>query len=279
MILLRLIKYRLTLAVTLTAAAGFLIFDQTHWVNLLIASAGTFLVAGGASALNQYQERGYDSLMKRTRSRPLPSGSVKPVRALEISIIIIIGGLLILLSLSWKTALLGVINVVAYNIIYTNLKRVSYLAIIPGALVGAVPPLMGYTAAGGDLFDKTILFISFILFLWQVPHFWMLLIRFRDDYEMAGFPTVLRKLDEKQVARIVFTWITMVSFMAITSILFIIEMNRAVWLTIVITNLIFIITFFRLLFGKTKDEGKAFILSNIFIALLYILFAAGNILK
>ena len=278
MMLLRLIKFKLTLAVTLTAATGFLIFDHSAWSDLLILSAGTFLVAGGASAFNQYQEREYDSLMGRTKSRPLPSGSVKPRAALEITLIMIIAGLLLLLYLSWISMLLGLINVVVYNTIYTNLKRVSYLAIIPGAFVGAVPPLMGYTAAGGAVFDKSILFISFIIFLWQVPHFWMLLIRFRDDYERAGFPTVLRKLNEKQVLRIVFSWITMVSFMAVASILYMPAMNRYIWYIIVSSNFLFTVVFFLLLFSKKKDEGRAFILSNIYISILYLLLAAGAIL-
>ncbi|MEZ5001269.1 MAG: UbiA family prenyltransferase [Bacteroidales bacterium] len=137
----------MSLAVTLTALVGFIILDHTAVVNMVLTFIGVFLVAGGASALNQYQERRADSMMERTRHRPIPSGAMRPLVVLEITIIMIIAGLMILIYLSWITALLGVINVILYNLVYTSLKRITYLAIIPGSLVGAIPPLMGWCAA------------------------------------------------------------------------------------------------------------------------------------
>lgn len=279
MIILRLIKYRLSLAVTLTALVGYVIFNPSPVIDMLLTVAGVFLLAGGASALNQYQERKADSLMDRTRQRPIPSGAVRPLVVLEITLIMIIAGLMILVYLSWIAALLGLINVLLYNLIYTNLKKVTYLAIIPGALVGAIPPVMGWCAAGGSPFNITILYISFIIFLWQVPHFWMLLIRYHEDYEKAGFPTVMKKLDERQVKRIIFTWISLVSIMAMSSFFYGLRLNPTVWIITVILNVAFIVTFNRMLFGKNARPGPAFILSNIFISLLYLLFATGTILN
>lgn len=274
----RLIKYKLSLAVTLTAVVGYLIKDQPIPFSMILLALGTFLVAGGAGGLNQYQERKYDILMERTRSRPLPSGTIKPSVALGITMVMIIAGLLILLNLSWKTALLGLLNVFLYNFLYTRMKRTTYLAILPGALVGAVPPVMGWTAAGGNINDMTIIYISLLIFLWQIPHFWMLLIRYRHDYELAGFPTILKKLDEIQVRRIVFVWISMLSLFSLSPFLFGIVLNKTVWIILAIADFSFIIIFFFLLLGKRGNPGKAFILSNIFISLLYILFAAGSLM-
>lgn len=276
---LRLIKFKLSLAVTLTAVVGYLIAEPSFNLSIILLALGTFMVAGGASGLNQYQEVEYDSRMKRTMSRPLPMGSISPLRALEITLVLIVGGLIILVYLSWISALLGLINVLLYNLLYTRLKRISYLAILPGALVGAIPPVMGYTAAGGLPFDLTILYISTLIFLWQIPHFWMLLIRHQHDYERAGFPTVLKKLDEDQVRRIVFAWISMLSLFSLTPFLFGIAINVKIWIVMAFANFSFIIVFFILLLGRRRDSHKAFILSNIFISILYILFAVGSLLK
>jgi len=165
-----------------------------------------------------------------------------------------------------------------YNLLYTRLKRLTYLAILPGALVGALPPVMGWTAGGGYPFDLTIVYISVLIFLWQIPHFWMLLIRHQHDYEKAGFPTVLMKLDEIQVRRIVFAWISMLSLLSLTPFLFGIIINMVVWIIMVFANVCFMILFFILLLGKKEDPWKAFILSNLYIGILYILFATGSLL-
>jgi len=274
----RLIKYKLSLAVTFTAVIGYLLEDQPELAVVLLLATGTFLLAGGASGLNQYQEREYDSLMERTRLRPLPSGAIKPGRALLTTLLMIIGGLLILLYLSWVTALIGLLNVLLYNLLYTRLKRFTYLAILPGALVGALPPVMGWTAAGGSPLDMTNIYISLLIFLWQIPHFWMLLISYQHDYEKAGFPTVLGQLDEIQVRRIVFAWISMLSLLSLTPFLFGITINRTILVIMALTDFSFIIIFFLLLFSKWNDPRKAFILSNIYIGLIYIMFAAGSLL-
>jgi protoheme IX farnesyltransferase len=163
-----------------------------------------------------------------------------------------------------------------YNLVYTKLKRSTYLAIIPGALVGAIPPIMGWSAAGGSPFDIKIVYIATLIFMWQMPHFWMLLIRFHKDYEKAGYPTLLKKLSESQVRRIVFVWISLSSLFAMTSYLFGIELNFTITIIIVILNLTFIVLFFILLFWKRVETRVAFILTNIFITLLYILFAVGS---
>jgi protoheme IX farnesyltransferase len=276
---LRLIKYKLSLAVTLTGSVGYILYGSIDPALLILFSLGTFLLAGGASGLNQYQEREFDTIMTRTSSRPIPSGSLKPGLALWIIIGLIAAGLAILLYVSIVTALLGFINILFYNLLYTKLKRITYLAILPGAIVGAIPPVMGWTAAGGSPFEIRIIYISLLIFLWQIPHFWMLLVRYRNDYEAAGFPTVMKKLDEAQVKRIVFTWIAMMSLFSLTPFLFGITINRVIWVIMAATVLIFIISFFMLLFSKREDSRRAFILSNIFISLIYLLFAAGSLIK
>ena len=103
---------------------------------------------------------------------------------------------------------LGLLNLLWYNAIYTPLKKKTALAIIPGSLVGAIPPMIGWVAAGGYVFDPGILMIAFFFFIWQIPHFWLLLLMFNKDYERAGFPTLTKIFNHEQLSRITFVWIS-----------------------------------------------------------------------
>jgi protoheme IX farnesyltransferase len=102
---------------------------------------------------------------------------------------------------------LGLLNLIWYNAVYTPLKKVTALAIIPGSLVGAIPPIVGWIAGGGNIFDPQIILISFFFFIWQIPHFWLLLMVLDKDYQQAGFPTLTQIFNQQQLGRITFVWI------------------------------------------------------------------------
>ncbi|MEO8399942.1 MAG: UbiA family prenyltransferase, partial [Ignavibacteriaceae bacterium] len=139
---------------------------------------------------------------------PIPSGKISPQNALIISIILVVSGSAILLfSAGWIAFVLGILNLIWYNGIYTPLKKVSALAIIPGSLVGAIPPAVGWVAAGGYIFDPQIIILSAFFFIWQIPHFWLLLLVLGKDYEQAGFPTLTQIFSTEQLSRITFIWI------------------------------------------------------------------------
>lgn len=275
---LNLIKYKLSLAVALTGVAGYLIYAGGGGIRLVAIAAGIFLLAGGASALNQYQEREFDSLMKRTAARPLPSGAISPHAALRASIILIILGSGLLLSIGWFPFLLGLLNLFFYNLLYTKLKRLSYLAILPGAMVGAIPPIIGWTAAGGNILSPSILFLALLIFMWQIPHFWLLIIKYNKEYEDAGFKTLLKIFDMTQVKRLVFIWIAISSIFAMTYFYFGIEIDIIFSYIILIANIAFILIFYQLLFRSEKEISLAFVLSNIFITSIFIILAAGSLI-
>ena len=169
------------------------------------AIAGVFLLAGGAGALNQYQERDLDARMLRTQRRPIPSGRMRPRTALLVSLALIATGTLCLAP-NEVAMLLGLFTVVWYNGVYTPLKRVTAFAAIPGGVVGSVPPVIGWVAAGGSIGDPRILAVAFFFFVWQVPHFWLLLLRIGDDYARAGLPTLTSLFTRRQLARIIYVW-------------------------------------------------------------------------
>lgn len=207
-ILAELTKIRITFFVMVTTGFGYIAASDIYDFNFLSVLIGVLLLACGSASLNHYQERNTDALMSRTKNRPLPSGRITPLKALEISILLILSGtVLLFLAGNILSALFGILNLIWYNGIYTPLKRKSSLAIIPGSLVGAIPPIIGWTAAGGDLLNAQILMIAFFFFIWQIPHFWLLLLVLDDDYKRAGMPTLTNIFSKNQLARITFIWI------------------------------------------------------------------------
>jgi protoheme IX farnesyltransferase len=200
---LELSKSRIVLMVLITTAAGYAI-GATHVSALLLLNTliGTAFVAAGTNALNQYIERAQDAKMKRTRLRPLPDGRIAPRSALVFSVGIAIAGTLYLgLTVNWLTALLGALTLTSYIFIYTPLKRISTLCTVVGAVPGAIPPLMGWTAATGSLGAGGWILFG-ILFFWQLPHFMAISWIYRDDYGRAGFEMVsVRDADGTSTAR------------------------------------------------------------------------------
>jgi protoheme IX farnesyltransferase len=183
-------KPGITVMVVLTAGLGFLLAQQEGISFLLLVHTllGTGLVSAGASALNQVIERETDALMRRTAQRPLPSGRMDPDAALLFGVALAVAGLAELaLGVNLLTALLGAVALAGYVFVYTPLKRVSSLATIIGAIPGAIPPMMGWSAVRNEI-DLAAWVLFGILFFWQMPHFLAIAWLCRDDYREAGFP-------------------------------------------------------------------------------------------
>ncbi len=187
---LALTKPRLNFLVVATSAAGY--YLGTHGTpdaaSMTAAVAGTAFVAGGAAALNQVYERETDRLMRRTRTRPLPDRRLTVAEARIFGVALSgLGLLLLAVRANLLAALLALITLGVYLIIYTPMKRRSPSATLVGAVPGALPPLIGWAAASGTLsIGGWTLFA--IVFLWQVPHFMAIAWLYRDDYRSAGFP-------------------------------------------------------------------------------------------
>ena len=175
--------------VVITTAAGYLLAAEPFaWMPLIHAALGTLLVASSASALNQVIERRTDAQMRRTAGRPIPTGRLGVTEALIFSVALGIAGMVYLaLWVNPLTAALGASTLALYVFLYTPLKRHSSLATLVGAIPGAVPPMMGCTAAT-DRLDPLGWVLFGILFLWQMPHFLAIAWLYRSDYERGGFP-------------------------------------------------------------------------------------------
>jgi protoheme IX farnesyltransferase len=183
-------KPRMNFLVVVTTMVGFYMAARapfTDWSLLVHTLVGTALAAAGASVLNQYVERGPDALMRRTRNRPVPAGRIQPLEALVFGVGLSAGGAFYLSAfVNPLTATLGVITIATYVFVYTPMKRWTTLCTVVGAVPGAIPPLMGWSAAA-DALPLEAWALFGILFFWQMPHFLAIAILYRDDYAAGGF--------------------------------------------------------------------------------------------
>lgn len=182
-------KPRILFMVLVTTTIGYLLGGDGlgSWSSLLITLLGTALAAGGASALNNFLERDLDARMNRTRNRALPAGRLEPGEALTYGVVMVLGGVTLLAwVVNLLTAFLVLLTAFLYVLVYTPLKRLTWLNTSVGAIPGAVPPMSGWAAAHGELeLGAWILF--FILFAWQHPHFYSIAWMYKDDYRRAGY--------------------------------------------------------------------------------------------
>lgn len=187
--LLELTKPRIAVMVLFTVAAGAWLAQPEMPAFWVVANAvvGAGLLAAGASVLNQVLEKGSDALMRRTENRPLPTGRVHPAEAVVLGLVLSAGGMayLLLTGRHPLAAWIGLFTLVGYVLVYTPIKRHTTLNTLIGAVPGALPPVIGWTAVTGSL-DAGALALFLILFLWQVPHFLAIAWIYREDYGRAG---------------------------------------------------------------------------------------------
>jgi protoheme IX farnesyltransferase len=202
----QLFKLPISMMSTVSAATGYLAFTHAFSWRIFPLCLAILLLAFAACALNEAQEHKLDAQMERTRRRPIPSGKISPLAATVWAVAlatIALAGLGLLGG--WLTAGLGALAVLWYNGFYTYMKRRSSLASVLGSVIGAIPPAIGWVAAGGHI-DGPILSLSFFLLMWQVPHFWLLALRLDGDYAQASFPTFVGRLGKDSVSRVTFMW-------------------------------------------------------------------------
>lgn len=183
-----LLKPRLSLLVAFSSGFGYTLGATSfHWPTFMLLFIGGFLVSGASITINQIIEKDFDKLMKRTKTRPLPTSRITVNDAIVFAVVTaLVGFILLAISTNWITVVLSAISLILYSFVYTPLKRVGPIAVFVGAIPGALPPLLGWVAATGNI--STVAIIIFALqFFWQFPHFWAIAWVADDDYKKAGF--------------------------------------------------------------------------------------------
>lgn len=267
------------MAVSFTAISGYIIYTSGIDFQLVYLAMGVFILAGGASAFNEFQEWKYDIKMRRTMYRPIPAGKISPLNSAIIAAICVVAGSTILFYyFGLITFMLGLFNIVWYNLLYTYLKRITPFAVVPGALTGAVPAFMGWTAGGGFVFESGIVFIGFFLFIWQIPHFWLLMLKYGKEYEAAGFPTINQSTSPANLNRIIYAWVVATSVASIMIPFFIVNISFPFFIIIFLMNLFFVTIFTKLSFGRSELNLKhLFISINVYMFVFMLLLAVYHL--
>jgi len=201
-------KVRISMPIAFSALTGYVLFTGNVDIQGWLLTLGVFLMACSSSVMNHWQERDIDAQMPRTKNRPIPSGKISAKNALFIAIgFAVAGSLTLILSNPIMALVLSWATLFSYNAVYTPLKKVSAFAVIPGSMVGALPPMIGWAGAGGSLTSEVILLVAAFFFIGQIPHFWLLLLMFGDQYKLANLPSLNQIFNEGQIKRVTFTWV------------------------------------------------------------------------
>lgn len=263
-------RFPVSLAVTYSAFAAMVLATGTISYPMIWPTLGIFLLASGASAYNQYQEWPYDERMDRTRQRPIPSRRISPAEGIRIAMIAIAGGLVVMIyETNLYCFLLGLANLIWYNGLYTWLKRRTAFAVVPGALTGVIPVFMGWSSMNDDFLSPPSLLYAFFIFIWQMPHFWMLMLIYGDDYRKAGFLVLNDLFTDFQIKVIVMIWIIASSAASLFFIYFRMVQHPVLGYSLMASNCIFLIlAFFRFFIAKTGSFRLLFITANILMFLV-----------
>ncbi len=230
---------------------------------------GTGLSSAGSATLNQYFERDIDSLMARTKNRPLPLGTVSPSNALAFGMLLTISGIVVhLIFVNTLSAFLTGIASFVYVVVYTiTLKRRSPIATEIGGISGALPPVIGYAAVLNSInIEAIILFV--IMFLWQPPHFWVLAIKYYQDYKLAGIPTlpVAKGISEAKIKTLVYT----ASLFPVSIMPAIIGMAGSVYFySAIVLSMVYILLTIKFFLSKKPNGMSVFFFSILYLALLF----------
>ncbi len=272
-------KPRITFLIVLTAAAGFALATRGRMDYLRMASAmiGIGLLSSGIATLNQYMERDLDALMRRTADRPLPSGKLLPWEALVFGAgLTVLAELYLAVLVNPLTALLGLSVIAGYLFGYTPLKTKTSLSTLVGAFPGAVPPLIGWTAARGELsLEAWVLFA--ILFLWQFPHFLAIAWMYREDYARAGILMLPVVEPDGRITgqQIVIYTLMLLPVSLLPTVLGI--SGRVYFFGAIILGLLFLYSSVRAAFSQSRQEARRLLLASvIYLPLLFILMVVNS---
>ena len=270
------------LPVSLTGFTGYFIYDPLLSSNIFLISAGILLLACSASILNQIQEVDIDRKMNRTLNRPIPAKEVSIKQAIIFFLFCLLGGTAILYSFgNLKAAVIGLITIIWYNGVYTYSKRVTAFAVVPGAVTGALPFLIGWVAAGGAVFDRNIIFLEFLFFAGQIPHFWLLIMKYGEEYKAAGIPSLTDIFSIAQIRFLTFIWVVLSVLAAVFLCYFEIIHTLAI-IVVLLAASVYVIWKFSELLNSNREKnnvGNYSVFLNSYFLLILILLISDRALS
>ena len=275
-------KLRISISVALTTFTGYIMHSGQLEPGIIWASLGIFLLSMGSAALNHYQEIAVDKKMPRTQGRPLPTHKMTKSTASQLIVLFVTAGTgILLLGTNLIATAIGLLTLVWYNTVYTPLKKITAFAVVPGSMVGALPPIAGWAAAGGFIFDKFIILVAFFFFIAQIPHFWLLLLKYGNEYEKAGLPSLTTIFNSRQMRSLTFVWFAATAVTALLIPFYGIMQNWVLMIMLLSASVITVVTVFRALIisDKIKNSGKAFMQINLYFLSVMIFIWADQLIR
>jgi len=261
-----LMKPNILIMVLITTILGYFLGadGKILWNNLTWMLIGTTFSAGGAGVLNQYLERDQDKIMNRTCNRPIPSGKISPQNALIFGIItVIVGTIVLVVKINLLTGSLSILTAFMYVLIYTPMKRVTWLNTSLGSIPGALPPIGGWAAATNSI-DSGAWILFAILYLWQHPHFFAIAWMCKDDYEKAGFKMLpVIEPDGNRTIRQILWHLSLLFPISLLPVL--IGMNGNIYLYgVLIITLYYFLSAFPMLYKKSYKNASRILKASVF---------------
>jgi len=277
---LRLGKVTISVPVALTGFLGYFLYKPEVDLEALLTIFGVFFLSLASASINQIQERKTDAQMKRTAARPIPAGIISLKAAILFAIICaLLGTTLLMLTGYPLAAAIGLFTLAWYNLVYTPLKRITAFAVLPGALIGALPPFIGWAAAGGNPLNMEIVAVAFLLFVGQMPHYWLLLLKIGNEFRDAGMPVITSLFEPRQIRNLSFIWIAATGVVVMMLPATPIIRNRGISLILIAAAVLFLIRMFQLTYrgDLIKHWKKAFITVNLFYLVIILVLIADRI--
>ncbi|GAB7088535.1 protoheme IX farnesyltransferase [Marinifilum fragile] len=278
-VILELGKVKIAVPIAISCFTGFILYTPEISWQMFYVVFGIFLIVMGASALNHIQEYKKDALMKRTKFRPIPSGKISISEAVRWSVLFLLTGCAFLAWGGNITSLwIAILSIFWYNLVYTPLKQFTAFAVVPGALSGAFPPWIGWVAAGGDLLAPPILALSFFFFIGQIPHFWLLLMLYGEDYKQAGFKVLIDVFTFSQIRKITLIWMLSTIVVALLLPIFrVISSPILIWSLLFLSLWIIPNSFILLKKDERLNIKKLFLRLNLYFLLVMIMISIDRL--
>jgi protoheme IX farnesyltransferase len=273
-------KVPLCFLVGCSTVFGYIWADPVIAGRTFFSGFGIFVIATGAATLNSMQEYRLDGELERTRNRPLPKGLITPIQAGVQALVLFFIGFIILFTASETLlpVLIATFSVFLYNAIYTPLKKRTVLAIIPGAICGALPPYIGWLGGGGAVVSYSGALLIVLFVLWQVPHFWLVLLTFKEDYEKSNLPNFLKQFREESLKRFFVTWIGSLVLVMLMFLILPVHLGLFSRFVIIVNACLLVVAFiYGLAIRKTCNYRNLFIVLNLALFLHMLVLIAGRL--
>lgn len=271
-------KFKLSFTVSLSLVFAFILAKNSIDFFILYPFLAVLLLALGVSSLNQIQEYKEDALMSRTKNRPVAAKRLSVRDGLIISFLLILCSyIFIYLSMQILGVVIFCSVIIIYNLVYTKAKKTTVYAAVFGAVLGVIPPMIGWISAGGDITDIRFISLGLFYFIWQIPHFWLLTLKYNSDYKKANFPTVVDRFGIEGLERVTLVWLLLTVIAGLFLVITFLTISLPILFLLIVLNIYTTYSIFTL---RVKHKYiKNFIIINLYMVLTMTLLIIGKLIQ